>query len=85
MTQPAPSRLEAGGAVPTIPLLERIGAAGGRRRHRGNRTPRRLTSSTAYDARRLHRVSNQPMSGCRAEMAWLPDRSRRGDGAVAET
>jgi ribosome-binding protein aMBF1 (putative translation factor) len=27
MTQPALSRLEAGGAVPTIPLLERISAA----------------------------------------------------------
>jgi DNA-binding XRE family transcriptional regulator len=27
MTQPAPSRLEAGGVVPTIPLLERISAA----------------------------------------------------------
>jgi hypothetical protein len=27
MTQPALSRLEAGGVVPTIPLLERIGAA----------------------------------------------------------
>jgi transcriptional regulator with XRE-family HTH domain len=27
MTQPALSRLEAGGVVPTIPLLERISAA----------------------------------------------------------
>lgn len=27
MTQPALSRLEAGGAVPTIPLLERIAVA----------------------------------------------------------
>ncbi len=27
MTQPALSRLEAGGAVPTIPVLERIAAA----------------------------------------------------------
>ena len=27
MTQPALSRLEAGGAIPTIPLLERISAA----------------------------------------------------------
>ena len=27
MTQPALSRLEAGGAVPTIPLLERISMA----------------------------------------------------------
>jgi hypothetical protein len=27
-----------------------------------------------------------PMSGCRVEMAaWLPEGSRRGDGAVAET
>lgn len=29
MTQPALSRLEAGGAVPTIPVLERISAAFG--------------------------------------------------------
>ena len=29
MTQPALSRLEAGGAVPTIPVLERIAAAHG--------------------------------------------------------
>jgi hypothetical protein len=27
MTQPAPSRLEAGGVIPTVPLLERISAA----------------------------------------------------------
>jgi hypothetical protein len=27
MTQPALSRLEAGGAVPTIPVLERVAAA----------------------------------------------------------
>lgn len=27
MTQPARSRLEAGGVIPTIPLLERISAA----------------------------------------------------------
>src|ERR1039457_3186 len=31
-------------------------------------------------------ITHLPLSGCRVEMAaWLPDRSRRGDGAVAET
>jgi hypothetical protein len=33
MTQPAHSRLEAGGVVPTIPLLERISAALNARPH----------------------------------------------------
>ena len=45
MTQPALSRLEAGGVVPTIPLLERISASPRRRPHRPTRTPRRLTNA----------------------------------------
>ena len=42
MTQPALSRLEAGGVIPTIPLLDRISGSPGRRSHRPDLTPRGL-------------------------------------------
>ena len=54
------------------PLRQPEGRAVGLSRGRWCSSPRRL--------------AHMPMSGCRVEMAaWLPDRSRRGDGAVAET
>ncbi len=52
MTQPALSRLESGGVIPTIPLLERIS----RRPHRPDRTTRRLTYETLLRAGRTART-----------------------------